>query len=247
MILRLDAPRFLLRRFDVHREPVCGESARHARTDAQQVLGAAAGRDGHHDLLGNDRAVETLAVPIFLRLAGLVGGELAQRELAQRRQVALAKEVGESLLDLGGIVDFPLAQSRAQRLDRDIDVDDLVGALENPIGNRLPHPYAGGRRDRIVQRFDVLDVYGSDDVDASVEQIEDVLVPFLVRRSGRVGVGELVHHHDLRPARLDRVDVRLFERHTTVLNLAFRHPLEIADTCKGIRPPVRLDEADDDV
>ena len=60
------------------------------------VLRAAARRHRHHHLLGNDRPLEPFALAVFLRLAGLIGRELAQRQLAQRRQVALAEEVGRA-------------------------------------------------------------------------------------------------------------------------------------------------------
>ena len=72
-------------------------------------------------------------------------------------------------------------------------------------------------------------------------------IPLLVGRSGRVGVRELVDDGDLRPPRLDRLDVHLLERHAAVLDRAQRHLLEVADQRQRVGAAVRLDEADDDV
>ena len=164
MVLGFDAAGFLLRRLHVHREPVGREPPGNPRTHAQEIPGAAARRHRHHHLFGNHWPLEAFAGPIFLRLAGLVGCELAQGQLTQRRQVALPEEVRERLLDFRGIVDLPLPQSRAERLDRHVDVDDFVGALEHPVGNRLANAHAGRRGNRVVQRLDVLDVDRGDDI-----------------------------------------------------------------------------------
>jgi hypothetical protein len=50
--------------------------------------------------------------------------------------------------------------------------------------------------DDVVERLDVLDVDGGDDVDAGVQQLFDVLPPLLVAGAGCVGVGELVDERD---------------------------------------------------
>ena len=187
-------------------------------------------------------------VAVFLRLAGLIGGELAQCELAQRRQVAFAEEVRERLLDLGGIVDLALPQSGAERLDRDVHVDDLVGALEDPVGNRLPHPDAGGRRDRVVQRLDVLDVDRGNDVDAGVEQLENVLDT----ASRGADPGALVWASSSTTTTCGR---RALMAATSIsLSVTPRYSIARSGTCsrspisaEGVGAAVRLDEADDDV
>ena len=60
-------------------------------------------------------------------------------------------------------------------------------------------------------------------------------------------MGELVHHDHLRPPRLDRVDIHLFERDAAVVDLAQRHLFQVADPCQRVRPSMWLDETDDDV
>ena len=186
-------------------------------------------------------------MPVRLRLPRLIGRQLPERQLAQRRQIPLAEEVRERLLDLGGVVDISLAQSRAQRLDRDVHVDDLVGALQEPVGHRLADAHAGRRRDRVVQRLDVLDVDRGDHVDLGVEQRQHVLVALLVCRAWGVGVRQLVDDGNGRVPGQDRVQIHLAQRHAAVLDLAQRHLLETVHLGQCVRAAVRLDEPDHDV
>ena len=95
---------------------------------------------------------------------------------------------------------------------REVDQLDVVGAVEDGVGHRLAHPDAGDLGHHVVQALDVLDVERRVDVDAGVEQLLDVLVALGVAAAGRVGVGELVDQHQLRPPREDGVEVHLVER-----------------------------------
>src|SRR5262245_39499250 len=170
IILRVDAARLFARRFDVDGVPVRGQPPGDARSDSQQLLGAAARGDADHHFFGNGGRLQALAPAVFMRLLALVFGSLAQRQLAQRREVAFSKEIGQRLLDLLDSIDFALAQPGAQRVYRDVDVDYLVGAAQEAVGNRLAHLDAGDARHHVVERFDVLDVDGRDDRNARVEQ-----------------------------------------------------------------------------
>ena len=244
---RSDTPRLLARRLHVHGVPVGRQPAGDPRPGAQQLRRAAARRHGHHHLFRNRRVLEPFALAILVRLLGLVHRQLAQRQLAKRGQIALAKEVGERLLDLLDAVDLALQETRAQRLDRDIDVDDLVGAVQEPVGNGLAHVNAAASGDHVVQRLDVLNVDRRDHRDAGVEQLEDVFVSLLVRRARGVGVRQLVHEHDLRLARLDRLDVHLLDLHVPIGQDAAPHHLQPVDQGDRVGAAVRLDVADDDV
>ena len=85
-------------------------------------------------------------------------GHLAQRELAQVGQVLLLEEVLERPGDLVGGVDLPRAQPLLQILDREIEVHDLVGLLEEAVRNRLADGDARRALDDVVQALEVLDV-----------------------------------------------------------------------------------------
>ena len=115
--------------------------------------------------------------------------------------------------DLGAVlrVDLAGAQALLQRLGREVDEHDLVGLVEDPVGEGLADADAGQLEDRVVEALEVLDVDGRDDVDAGVEHLVDVLVALLVAHAGRVRVRELVDQRQLGRARDHRVDVHLVE------------------------------------
>ena len=105
----------------------------------------------------------------------------------------------------------------------------------------------GDLRDDVVQALDVLDVDGGVDVDAVVEQLLDVEVALRMPAAGRVGVGEFVDQHDLRPPRLDRVDVHLVEGLAAILDASARDDLEPFEQRLGFLAAVGLDHPDHDV
>ena len=79
------------------------------------------------------------------------------------------------------------------------------------------------------------------------KQLLDVLPALLVPRAGNVRMRELVDERHLRPPREHGVHVHLLEHAVAVGDLLPGHDLEVADLLGGLRAPVRLDEADDDV
>ena len=128
-------------------------------------------------------------------------GDLAQRDLAQRREVLDAEEAVERRLDALGLVDLAGPQAVEQRLGGEVDEHDLVGAAEHRVGDRLAHAHAAELGDLVVERLEVLDVDGGEHVDAGVEQVLDVLVALVVLEARRVGVRQLVDEAQLRAAR----------------------------------------------
>ena len=64
------------------------------------------------------------------------------------------------------------------------------------------------------------------DVDAAAQQLLDVEIALGVAAARRVGVGELVDQHDLRPAREDGVEIHLLERLALVVDAPARNDLE---------------------
>ncbi len=67
---------------------------------------------------------------------------------------------------------------------------------------------------------------------------------FSLRRAGHVGVRQLVHQRDLRPAGEHRVEVHLLEGGAAVAQPGPRDHLQAVDQCGGVRAAVGLDEAD---
>ena len=145
------------------------------------------------------------------------------------------------------LVHLSLAQAGLELLHSHIDVHDFIRTIEERIGNRLAHADTRDATDRIVQRFEMLDIHGGEHTDAGNEQVEHVLVALLAPTARGIGVGELVDDAHLWLACEDRVDIHLFEHDAAVLDLAFRNDLEVAYLRVGVGAPVGLDEPDDDV
>src|SRR4029079_5400253 len=123
--------------------------------------------------------------------------------------------------------DLALDQALAQVLGADVEVDYLVGVGHDPIGNRFANGHADGTGDDVVQRFDVLDVDGSDYADAFIEQQLDVLPSLLVERARHVGMGDIVDDRTSRCARNHSFDVHFLQCDTTIPDLAAWHDLNV--------------------
>jgi hypothetical protein len=93
----------------------------------------------------------------------------------------------------------------------------------------------------------VLHVYGGDDRNASLEQIQDVFVAFLVFRAGSVGVGQLVDDRDRGAPGYYGVDIHLFEGDAAVFYPPEWNSLEVSNQRRGLCPPMGLDVGNDDI
>ena len=135
--------------------------------------------------LGLPHALDRLVGAVRLDVVLDAVGGAAQRELAQRHQVALAEEVARRALGLLGQVDLARLQPREQVVGGDVDQHDLVGLVEEGVGHRLPDADAGDAADDVVQALEVLDVERREDVDAGGEQLVDVLPALGMARARR--------------------------------------------------------------
>ncbi len=208
------------------------------------------GRTGQGDddpLAGLPRPGDAMTVAVLVQ--GVVDpvGDPQQRQFTQRRQVARPEVVAESRVDLVGAIDVAVGQPPPQRFGRHVDELDLIGCPYGVVRHGLPLADPGDPFDDVVERLEVLDVDGRDDVDAGGEDLLDVLPPLVVARARDVGVSELVDQHEIGPAAQDGVDIHLGDRRAAMLHGATGHDLEIADLLGRTSPSVRLDEADDDV
>ena len=243
----LDAVRLLLRRLDVDGVPPRAQTARDARAGAEHARRQRVRAHADHHPFRDEGRFEPFARPVAGRLLPHFVGHGAQGELAQRGQIALAEEIRERLLDLFRLVDLALTQPAAQFLHRDIDVDDLVGAVEEGIGHGLAHAHAGGAGDGVVERLEVLDVDRRQHVNASLEQFEHVFVALGVPRARHIRVRQLIDHADPGMTPHDGVDVHLLEHGAAVLDPAARHDLEVLHLRLGLGAAIGLDDADNDV
>ncbi len=232
----------------VHTEQFTVGSLRHARGATDERLGSRrAGDRDQHPLAGLPRLSDVVTIAVALETFVDAVREPQQRKFPQRREVAGTEIVGERGVDPIRLVHVAVGHAPPQRFGRHVDEFDLVGCAHDPVwdGFSLLHP--GDAFDDIVDGFEVLDVQGRDDVKARVEQLFDILPAFLVSRTRYVRMGQLVDQYDVGTPSQDGVDVHLVEVDIAVVDLAQRQDLEVAELLRGSRPPVGLDDADDDV
>ena len=126
-------------------------------------------------------------------------GELAQRRArAARRGSRAGRSSSSAASTRVGRVDLAVPEPLLERLRRQVDEHDLVGLVEDPVGERLADADARELEDLVVEALEVLDVDGRGDVDPGVEDLVDVLVALAVPRLGQVRVRELVDERELR-------------------------------------------------
>src|ERR1700745_2150522 len=82
---------------------------------------------------------------------------------------------------------------------RGIDDHDLVrAAIEKAARNRAGGSLAGDALDFILKFLQILQVYGGDDGDSSIEQLFDVLPAMTVWTAGRIVISETINERHLR-------------------------------------------------
>ncbi len=174
-------------------------------------------------------------------------GRRPHRQLAQRRQVAAAEEMGDGAGRLVLDVDLALVEPLDQVLGRQIDQLDLVGRVQHAVRHRLAHADAGDAGDDVVQALQMLDVQRGIDVDPGIQDFLDILVAFDVAAAGHVGVGQLVDDHQARPALQDAVDIHLVEDAVAVDDLLARQHVQPVEQQFGFGPAMGFQDADDQV
>ncbi|HVV82621.1 MAG TPA: hypothetical protein VHE35_06055 [Kofleriaceae bacterium] len=215
---------------------------------ADQPLGAGAGAGADQQALARrPRPLDAALPAVSLDVDVDPLGGAAERQLAERGEVALLEEVLGGPRGLLAEVDLALGEPLEQRLGGEVDERELVGAGEQVVGHRLAHLDAGDLLDDVAEALDVLDVERRVDVDAGVEQIDDVLPPLEVAAAGRVGVGQLVDEDQRRLAGERRLEVELVELDAAVGERAARQHLEPLEQGLRLAAAVGLDDADHDV
>ena len=137
--------------------------------------------------------------------------------------------MGERGVDPLGRVDVAACEPVAERDRGEIDQLQLFRATHGLVRDRLALLDGCDLLDDVVQRLQVLDVHGRDDVDPGLEQLLDVLPALRIARAGDIGVRELVDERDLRPPGEHGVDIQLLEVTVPVAHPPSRHHLESAD------------------
>ncbi len=119
-------------------------------------------------------------------------GAAAQCDLAQCREVLDAEEIALRAVGLRRAVHESGLEALVQVLGLDIHELDLVGVIEDAVGDALANDDARDGGHHVVQALDVLDVDRGVDVYAGAQELLDILIALFRAAPRRMGVRELV-------------------------------------------------------
>ncbi len=228
-----------------HRVPVAFELRGQARGAADHLLAVALRVEaGDQGLARAPDVLDAARAAIGLHVVVDAVGGAAQRQFAQRDQVALAEEVARRVLGLLGHVDLALGQAAQQFIGGQIDQDHLGRAVEDRVGHRLPHADAGDAADGLVQAVEVLHVDRGPHIDPDGEQVFDVLPTLRMTRTGHVGMRKLIDEDQRGLARQRGIQVELGQGAAAVLDPARRQGLQALHQRGGLGTAVGLDQPD---
>ena len=123
-------------------------------------------RHADHDAAAARRALVAARRPAPARSRSRLSATSRSASSRRVEQVLVLEEVLERPGDLVGRVDLAGAQPLEQVLDGEVEVHDLVGLLEEAVGDGLADRDAGGALDQVLEALEVLDVERADHVDA---------------------------------------------------------------------------------
>jgi hypothetical protein len=156
--------------FDVKGQPLGVAAVGHASGSADQAWRVRTGADAHQNTLpGWPRTRDGVRLHIGLHLLVHPFRRPTEGKLPQCRQVAQTEKTLNRSLCLFGDIDLALTQALQQLIRRQVNQLDLGGAIEDPVGNGLPHARASDLRDGIIQTFQMLDIDRGIHVNASGE------------------------------------------------------------------------------
>ena len=193
------------------------------------------------------RTLDRLLAQIVDHLIVDAIGGAAQRQFAQRRQIAGGEEILRRPPRRLRHIDLAVVQALDELVGREIDQNDVGGLLQDPVGNGLAHGDAGDARHDVGETLEMLDVERRPDADARVEQLLNVLPALRMPAVRSVGVGELVDDDQLGLARERRVQIKFVERAAVVFDPAPRQDFEPFDERARLGAAMSLDEPDDDI
>ena len=231
--------------FDVNDKPIGVQTPGQARPLSEQhgAVWRRPSRQTNHHAFARGGSARRIVVRGLRRNCAIDAfRDLPQGDFTQHRELFGLEEVFQRPLDLVGRVDLARFKAIDEILDRQIDVDHLIGPLQDRIGHGFAHEYAGRLLDHLIEAFEMLHVEGADDVDPGFEQFQHVLIALLVFAKRRVGMRQLIDDRHLGMALENRVEIHLLDNHAAIIDAPARHDLEPLDQRRGIDPVVRLDE-----
>ena len=230
---------------NVDHEELRTQALRHASSAGNKILRGGIGTDADGDTLAHGNAAFfalLVAEGLEIVVDGL--GDMAECKLAQSDEVAFAEEILQSALGAVGGVDVAAAHAALQSFRSEVGHHDFIDALKDPVGYRFSYWNASEALHRGSDAFEVLDVERGKDVDAGVQNFEDVFVSLAVLAALDVRVSQLVDEHHGGMPRENGVDVHLFEGRAFVRKLLAGDHRELVGKFGGGGAAVGFDDAD---
>ena len=170
-------------------------------------------------------------------------GRAAKSEFAKRRQIARREVILKRPLGFLRDIDLALAKPLHQLVRRKVDDFDIVGSVEDGIGNRFPDADAGNLFDNVVEAFNVLDVQRRIDIDPGGKQLFHVEIALGVPAARRICMGEFVHKRQFRAPGEKRVEIHFVEHPPFVLDGLARGNLQTVKQGFRFGPAMGLHDA----
>jgi len=213
-----------------------------------ELLGRRMGADTDGDAFTHAPIlINILVFEISIQAAVDYLGHLPQGQLAQRQEISPAKEISQRLFHPLLRIDIAAAHSGLERFRCQVRHHDFIGALQHPVGDRLPHLYSGHTLHDRGHALQMLHIHGGKHVNVGLQKFDDVFIPLLVLAALDVGMREFIHQDHLGPARKNRVHVHFFKNGAFVFELAARYDLKLRCELGNAFAAVGLDHADDRV
>src|SRR5579859_1464828 len=232
-------------RLDADSDKICAQAMRESPGIPYDLACMGPRIEAHHDALaGHAVLTDAMLGHVLLELRFGLLGDAAQRQFAQRCQVAFAKKVVQRSLDAFRRIDVAMLHALAQSMRRNVDQLHFFSLVENPIGQGFAYTYTRDARHQVIETFQVLDVQCRDNINARFENLLHVLIAFRVPGAGYVSMRQFIDQHHSGMAGDDSVCVHLFERHPPVAHLLAWNDLQITDLRLRLRAFVRLHIAD---
>ena len=191
-------------------KPFCAQLAGQAVPRPNQTLAQSTRADTNQEPFGGrPRSAYGAHIHIRAHLVVDARGRPPKRDLAQRIQVPLAKELVHGPACLLGHAHLAFPEALEQFIRGEIDEIDFAGAVEHPVRQRLANDDPRDLSHDVVETLQMLHVERRIDVDACGDEFFHILIALGVPRARRIRMGEFVDDHRLRMPREDRVHVHL--------------------------------------
>ncbi|GBD19426.1 hypothetical protein HRbin27_01932 [bacterium HR27] len=140
-----------------------------------------------------------------------------QGQFTERRQIPFAEEPLQREPCALGWVHFAASQPFPELLRRHVDQDHFIGLFDHPVRHPLAHDRARDTLDEICQTLDMLNVQGTENGNACVEDVQHILPTFrILPTAGNVRMGEFIDERHRRMTSQERIEIEFFDEYPAI-------------------------------